>query len=252
VDVIPGSPADKAGLHGSDRQVTIEGEQVRVGGDIIIAVERQPVTRIDDLITALSRSTEVGQTIPLTVLRHGMEEVVQIPLAARPGVETSRGPAESRATEGAWLGIQGMTLTPRVAVAMHLPADQQGVLVEGIERSSPAGRAGLRGSDKGVRIGRRRLQVGGDVIVACDEQPVTRMEELQAHLQLAHPRQKVLLTLLRGGKPVQVEITLAETPMAQHYRTVRSLLGLLVKPWSVSPMRIAFINAPKGYILFPS
>jgi serine protease Do len=215
VDVIPGSPADKAGLHGSDRQVTIEGEQVRVGGDVIIAMDKQPVTGFDDLVTALSRSTEVDQTISLTVLRHGKEEMVQVTLAARPQTEPSRVQAESPAAEGAWLGIRGLTLTPQVAKAMHLPANQQGVLVERVERGSPAEQAGLRGSDKGVLIDKRRLRVGGDVIVACDEQPVTRMGEFHTLLQRAHPGQKLLLTLLRNGKPIQVAVSLAETPAAR-------------------------------------
>jgi serine protease Do len=215
MDVIHGSPADKAGLHGSDRQVTIEGGQVRVGGDVIIAMNKQPVTGFDDLVTALSRSTAVDQTISLTVLRHGKEEVVQVTLAARPQTEPSRAQAESPAAEGAWLGIRGLTLTPQVAKAMRLPADQQGVLVERVERGSPADRAGLRGSDKGVLIDRSRLRVGGDVIVACDEQPVTRMAEFQTLLQLAHPGQKLLLTLLRNGKPIRVAVSLAETPAAR-------------------------------------
>jgi S1-C subfamily serine protease len=215
VDMIPGSPADKVGLHGSDRQVTIEGEQVRVGGDVIIAMDKQPVTGFDDLVTALSRSTEADQTISLTVLRDGKDEVVPVTLAARPQTEPSRAQAESPAAEGAWLGIRGLTLTPQVAKAMHLPADQQGVLVERVERGSPADRAGLRGSDKVVLIDRRRLRVGGDVIVACDEQPVTRMGEFQTLVQRAHPGQKLLLTLLRHGKPIRVAVSLAEGPAAR-------------------------------------
>jgi serine protease Do len=215
VEVIPDSPADKAGLHGSDRQVTIEGEQVRVGGDVIIAMDKQPVTGFDGLVTALSRSTEVDQTIALTVLRHGKEAEVQVTLAARPQTEPSRAQAESPAAAGAWLGICGLTLTPQVAKAMHLPADQQGVLVERVERGSPADQAGLRGSDKGVLIDGRRLWVGGDVIVACDEQPVTHMEALQTLLHWAHPGQKLLLTLLRHGKPIRVAVSLAEGPAAR-------------------------------------
>ncbi|MFZ0543955.1 MAG: trypsin-like peptidase domain-containing protein, partial [Candidatus Promineifilaceae bacterium] len=50
-EVSPNGPADKAGLQGSDRQVEIDGQQAVVGGDVITAVDNQPVHNMDDLIT---------------------------------------------------------------------------------------------------------------------------------------------------------------------------------------------------------
>jgi serine protease Do len=84
IDVTPNSPADKAGLHGSDKQITIDGEQVRIGGDIITAVNGQSIKSLDDIVTYLARSAEVGQTISLTVLRGGKETTVNVKLLARP------------------------------------------------------------------------------------------------------------------------------------------------------------------------
>jgi S1-C subfamily serine protease len=93
VDVAPGSPAAKAGLRGSDRQVTIAGEQARDGGDVIVAVNGQPVQGFDDLVAYLARNTTVGQTITLTVLRQGKEETRSVTLAARPAVDAQVGSA---------------------------------------------------------------------------------------------------------------------------------------------------------------
>ena len=84
VDVIPGSPADKVGLQGSDRQVTIDGDQIRVGGDVITAIDGQVVRTFDDLVTYLARSTEIGQTVTTDVLSKGKEEQVEVTLVARP------------------------------------------------------------------------------------------------------------------------------------------------------------------------
>jgi serine protease Do len=100
-DVLPGGPADGAGLHGSDRQVTIEGERMRLGGDVIVAVDGQPVQGFEDLVTALARGTEVGQTVSLTVLGHGQEHTVRVTLAARPTSVAARRQAESRTVGGA-------------------------------------------------------------------------------------------------------------------------------------------------------
>jgi serine protease Do len=89
---------------------------------------------------------------------------------------------DGRDTGGASLGMRGLTLTPELARAMHLPADQQGVLVEEVQRGGPADQAGVRGSDKQVVIDGHRLPAGGDVITAVDGQPVTQVEDLQTLL----------------------------------------------------------------------
>jgi S1-C subfamily serine protease len=82
--VTAGSPADKAGIKASQKQTTINGQQVGVGGDVIIAYNGQTVKTSDDLIALLARSGVVGQTATLTVLRGGQQVQVQVTLGARP------------------------------------------------------------------------------------------------------------------------------------------------------------------------
>jgi 2-alkenal reductase len=84
VEVFSGSPSEKAGLRGSDRQVTINGALAGVGGDVITGVDGRAIRAFDDLVTYLARSTEIGQTVTLTVLSQGKEKVVKVTLAARP------------------------------------------------------------------------------------------------------------------------------------------------------------------------
>jgi 2-alkenal reductase len=83
-DVVTGSPADQAGLRGSTKQAAIESQKVLVGGDLITAIDGQPVKQFEDLTTYLARHTEVGQTIKLTVLRDGKETAISLKLVARP------------------------------------------------------------------------------------------------------------------------------------------------------------------------
>jgi serine protease Do len=212
VDVVPGSPASKAGLLGSDRQVEIDGQTARVGGDVIVAVDGQPVQGIEDVIAYLADSTEVGQTIVLTVLRDGKDETVDLALAARPSSETATSQAESDGSGGAYLGIVGLTLTPEIAQAMELDSGQEGVLVEQVQQGSPADEGGLRGSFQAITINGQQLLIGGDIITAMDGQAITNFEDLSVFLQQAEPGQEVTLTLLREGNPVEVQVTLTARP----------------------------------------
>ncbi|MBI3742969.1 MAG: trypsin-like peptidase domain-containing protein [Chloroflexi bacterium] len=85
VEVIAHGPASAAGLNGSIQQATINGQQARVGGDVITAVDGRAVKSMDDLITYLFESTSVGQKVTFTVLRSGSQTTVQVTLGARPG-----------------------------------------------------------------------------------------------------------------------------------------------------------------------
>jgi len=83
--VIRGGPSEAAGLQGGTRDVQIEGirRPIRAGGDVIVAIEKQPVRHFDDLINFLETTT-VGQTVDLTILRKGKQMHIQVELGGRP------------------------------------------------------------------------------------------------------------------------------------------------------------------------
>ncbi len=81
-------PAEKAGLQGSDEIVETDGDGFRVGGDIITAIDGQPVNDMDDLITYLVSKTEPGDEITLDVIRaNGDRESVEVTLGVRPSLD---------------------------------------------------------------------------------------------------------------------------------------------------------------------
>ncbi len=84
VDVLPGSPAAEAGLQGSQQSLNMFGVEIPVGGDVIMAINGSPIKTFDDLVGYLANSTQVGQTVTLTILRNGQQQTVQVTLAARP------------------------------------------------------------------------------------------------------------------------------------------------------------------------
>ena len=82
--VTAGSPADKAGLRASKNSITINDQQIFVGGDVVIAYNGEAVKSTDDLITLLARSGTVGAKVTLTVLRDGKQVQVEVTLGLRP------------------------------------------------------------------------------------------------------------------------------------------------------------------------
>lgn len=116
----------------------------------------------------------------------------------------------------AWLGIRGRALERGIAEAMGLAPEQRGALVIEVVQGSPAARAGLRGSSKTIKLDGASVEIGGDVIVAIDDQPVRSMDDLIVYLvKETRPGQKVTLTILREGREQRIEVTLGERPRQQ-------------------------------------
>jgi 2-alkenal reductase len=203
-EVLPNSPAEKAGLRGSNEQVTIDGQTAMVGGDVITAIDNQAVIEMDDLIAYLARSTSVGQKVTLTILRDGKQDKLDVTLAARPSAE-ERGSANT-ITRGITLGILGTTVDESIAKEMNLPGGQSGVLVEQVESGSLADTAGLRGGSKSVTINGQEVKLGGDIIMAVNGQPIASIEELKAALAQLTTDRELSLTILRDGAEIQITI----------------------------------------------
>ncbi len=81
--ITAGSPADEAGLRGSYKPITINGEEVLIGGDIITAVDETDVGSIQDLADIIS-SREPGTTLSFSVLRETEEVIINVTLGDRP------------------------------------------------------------------------------------------------------------------------------------------------------------------------
>ena len=64
--VSPGSPADKAGIKGGTRTVTVQGQQFVIGGDVIVKADNTEIKSADDLIAFLG-TKKPGDTITVTV-----------------------------------------------------------------------------------------------------------------------------------------------------------------------------------------
>ncbi len=84
LQVIPGGPADKAGIRGGSRIAQIGRYRVPLGGDIITAIDGEGVEGYQDLTVYLETRTRVGDTVEVTVIREGTEQSIAVTLEERP------------------------------------------------------------------------------------------------------------------------------------------------------------------------
>lgn len=82
-EVVPGGPADKAGLRGGNRVIYVDSTQIIVGGDIITKIDGKPVESMEELRAEVQKR-KVGDTVVITYIRDGREYNVRIKLEAMP------------------------------------------------------------------------------------------------------------------------------------------------------------------------
>ncbi|HEX8050270.1 MAG TPA: trypsin-like peptidase domain-containing protein, partial [Solirubrobacterales bacterium] len=81
--VVKDSPADKAGLEAGNTSATINGEKVRLGGDIITEVDGEKVSSMEELVETIQDS-KPGDSLELTILRGGDEKTADVTLGTQP------------------------------------------------------------------------------------------------------------------------------------------------------------------------
>ncbi|PIE19595.1 MAG: hypothetical protein CSA65_01630 [Proteobacteria bacterium] len=98
-----------------------------------------------------------------------------------------------------WLGVMIQNLDKRLAAALGLKVTR-GVLVTQVQQNSPAAAAGL---------------ARGDVVVKVDGKPTRDVARLRNAIAVAGAKRKVTLSVVRGDKTFDKEVTLGELPSAK-------------------------------------
>lgn len=112
-----------------------------------------------------------------------------------------------------YLGVAVNSLDPDLAKAMNLNPNQRGALVQTVTAGGPADKAGIKASQTLVTIDGQHFSVGGDVIVAYNDQPVKSSDDLITFLARSGSiGQTITLSVLRGGSQIQVKVTLGTRP----------------------------------------
>jgi S1-C subfamily serine protease len=84
LEVATGSPAARAGLRGGTEQVRLGRTLLIVGGDILTAIDGEPIASARDLLRFLDTQTQIGQTIQVQLWRDGQNLTLQVTLDEQP------------------------------------------------------------------------------------------------------------------------------------------------------------------------
>jgi S1-C subfamily serine protease len=82
-EVVPGGPADKAGLEGGNDKIRFQASEYRTGGDVILQIDGHDVVQPDDLARLIA-TKKPGERVSLTVLRDNKRQQVEVTLGKRP------------------------------------------------------------------------------------------------------------------------------------------------------------------------
>ncbi len=160
-----GSPAAEAGL--------------RVG-DVIVALDDQPIRTAADLTTRLA-GYEPGTQVRLTLYRDGQQRTITVRLGEFERPQTTTTPTNvNQPPAQRMLGFSATQLTPQIAAQLGLSV-QQGVVVTQVVEYGPAAMAGMR---------------AGQVIQSINGQAVTSIADLTRIANSIQPGSVVSIRVL--------------------------------------------------------
>jgi serine protease Do len=184
-NVVPGSPADRAGLKVGDTIVSVDGKSIKNGDELVDDIaSRKPGTKVD-----------------LGYVRNGKKEEAAVTVADRAKLFASRlgeddEGGEEAAPKQSKFGVTVRSLTPEMADRLNAPSNK-GVVVEDVK-------SGSFGEDVGL--------ARGDIVLEINKQPVNSdddFDRIQASLKSG--QDVVFLVRQRGSSRNDGTIFLAGT-----------------------------------------
>jgi serine protease Do len=183
--VVPGSPADQAGLKTGDTITTVDGKKVTKGTELVAEIA----------------SRKPGSKVELGFLRNGKQQNASVTIADRAKLFAARlneddsGNDENTPRQSKF-GITVRKLTPEMADRLDLQSDK-GVIVQDVKPGSFA---------EDINVGR------GDVILEINKQPVNSEEDFaKVESSMKSGQDVVFLVRPRGSSRQDGTIFMAGT-----------------------------------------
>jgi len=144
------------------------------------------------IASSVGQSAGIGFAIPINTAKAVINDLLTLGRVRRPA-----------------LGVRTIPIDPELAEQLGLASDYGLLIVQAVPGGA-ADNAGLRGGNERAFLGNIPITVGGDLIVAIDDQKVEDQQELAKIMNNHRAGDTVRITIYRGKKKMDVKVTLGE------------------------------------------
>jgi S1-C subfamily serine protease len=144
------------------------------------------------ILSNVGQNAGIGFAIPINTAKAVLNDLVTLGRVRRPA-----------------LGVRTIPIGPELADELGLPVDY-GLLIIQVTPGGSADLAGLRGGSERAYLGNTPIMLGGDLIVAMDDQKVEDEQDLAQMMNNHRAGDTVKVTIYRGKKKLEVSVALGE------------------------------------------
>jgi S1-C subfamily serine protease len=144
------------------------------------------------ILSNVGQNAGIGFAIPINTAKAVLNDLVTLGRVRRPA-----------------LGVRTIPINPELADEISLPVDY-GLLIIQVTPGGSADLAGLRGGTERAYLGNIPIMLGGDLIVAIDDQRVQDEDDLAQMMDNHRAGDTVKVTIYRNKKKMDVSVALGE------------------------------------------
>ncbi|HUA14486.1 MAG TPA: trypsin-like peptidase domain-containing protein [Verrucomicrobiae bacterium] len=144
------------------------------------------------ILSSVQQNSGIGFAIPINSAKAVLNDLVTLGRVRRPA-----------------LGVRTIPIGPELADEIGLPVDY-GLLIVDVTPGGSADMAGLRGGTERAYLGNIPITLGGDLIVAIDDQKIEDEQDLAQVMDNHRAGDTVKITIYRKKKKMDVSVALGE------------------------------------------
>jgi S1-C subfamily serine protease len=144
------------------------------------------------IMSNVGQNAGIGFAIPINTAKAVLGDLMTLGRVRRPA-----------------LGVRTIPISPELADEIGLPVDY-GLLIIQVVPGGSADQAGLRAGTERAYLGNTPIMLGGDLIVAIDDQKVENEQDLTQMMNDHRAGDTVKITIYRGKKKLDVNVSLGE------------------------------------------
>src|ERR1700731_2185559 len=144
------------------------------------------------ILSSVGQNAGIGFAIPINTAKAVLNDLMTVGRVRRPA-----------------LGVRTIAISPELADEIGLPVDF-GLLIIQVTPGGSADLAGLHAGNQRAYLGNTAIMLGGDLIVAIDEQKVEDEQDLAQMMNNHRAGDTVKITIYRNKKKMDVSVPLGE------------------------------------------